>query len=435
MASVIERFAGLSRVVTIVVVLLLVAGAVFVFVDRTEDRTLTVDFPRTNSLYEGSDVKILGVAVGTVDSLEPRGKTVRAKISYPRDIALPDDVKAVIVSPAVVGDRFVQLAPAYEGGAKLANNATLGPDRTEVPVELDEVYGSLNDLSVALGPDGANKEGALSRLVDDSATQLDGQGAQLNLTLRNFGKLSQTLADNKDDLFGSVREIAEFIEMLNRNDKSVRAFFDSTAEVSGVLEGERKDLAATIKALGEALVEVRKLVRENRGELRGNVKNLKVITRVLAENEKNLSDVTVSAPTALSNLTLTYNSEYGTLDNHADVLSLLTGTVNDPKIVCDLARNLLQIPDPLTGRCNDLAGVLGGMLGAARPGSGAPAKSGGPKSDAPPKSGSTAEGEEISPELMKDLRKGLGAERTKVTSSSSPSQRTQTSLAEMLGAQ
>ena len=36
-------------------------------------KTVTADFPRTVSLYEGSDVKILGVAVGKVDTVEPVG--------------------------------------------------------------------------------------------------------------------------------------------------------------------------------------------------------------------------------------------------------------------------------------------------------------------------------------------------------------------------
>ncbi len=111
------------------------------------------------------------------------------------------------MSPSIVGDRFVQLAPAYNGGAVLKDNAFLSIDRSAVPIELDAIYQSLDDLAVALGPKGANKEGALSRFIGDSAKQLDGQGAQLNQTIQNFGKLSTTLSNNKDELFGSLREV------------------------------------------------------------------------------------------------------------------------------------------------------------------------------------------------------------------------------------
>ena len=268
MTAVMNRFSGLTKVLTAFVVLALLLAMLVVFAGGGDTRKLTVDFESTNSLYVGSDVRILGVAVGKVDKLKARGDSVRATLSYKGDVKLPDDVKAVIVSPAIVGDRFVQLTPAYSGGPVLADGARLGIDRTAVPVELDKIFQSIDDLSVALGPKGANKDGALSNIIEDSADQLNGQGAQLNQTLKNFGRLSKTLSDNKDNLFGSVREVNQFVDLLQRNDTSVRAFFDSTANVSQVLEGERKDLKGTLEALSKALIDVRTLVKENRGELR-----------------------------------------------------------------------------------------------------------------------------------------------------------------------
>src|SRR5690606_10466164 len=117
--------------------------------------------------------------------------------------------KAAVISPSIVGDRFIQLTPAWTSGPELADGARLGLDRTATPLELDEIFGSLNDLTVALGPDGANRPdasgtGALTRLLDSTARNFGGQGAQFNATLKNLGKLTQTLADNKDDLFGTV---------------------------------------------------------------------------------------------------------------------------------------------------------------------------------------------------------------------------------------
>lgn len=356
------RFAGVARILTVLIALVLVVGLVVVFGQREQKKTLTVDFAQTNSLYEGSDVRILGVAVGTVDSLTPRGETVRATISYDADVKLPADVKAVIVSPSIVGDRFVQLAPAYDGGQALASGARLGVDRTAVPVELDEIYKSLDDLSVALGPDGANRNGAVSDLVDDTAAQLDGQGAQLNETLRNFGRLSQTLSDNKDELFGSLREVDEFVELLQTNDASVRAFFDSTAQVSTVLEGEREDLQATIVALGDALVEVRRLVRDNRSELRGNVKQLATIAEVLGKHADELEEFTVSAPTALSNVALAYNGDSGTLDNKADTLALLLGPLDSLGDVGCSALGSVLTPEQAE-LCESLGGTLDGLVG------------------------------------------------------------------------
>ena len=310
--------------------LVLLAAAALVLNKGDGKHYLTVDFEQTNSVYKGSDVKILGVPVGRVEKLTPRGDVVRAKISYDGDVKLPNDVKAVVVSPSIVGDRFVQLAPAYNGGAVLKDNAFLSIDRTAVPIELDAIYQSLDDLAVALGPKGANKEGALSGFIGDSAKQLDGQGAQLNQTIQNFGKLSTTLSNNKDELFGSLREVEEFVTLLRTNDATVRSFNDSTAEVSTVLEGEREDLAATLKALSIALVDVNSLVKENRGALKDNIDNIGSLAALLAKHKADLEEITVNAPTALTNVSLAYNGPSGTLDTKNNIPEVLFGSVHNP---------------------------------------------------------------------------------------------------------
>jgi virulence factor Mce-like protein len=356
-----SRFAGLAKVLTVFVVMALIVAVVLVFTRNDTERTLTVDFPRTNSLYKGSDVRVLGVPVGEVKELKAQGDHVQVTLTYETDVRLPTDVKAVIISPAIVGDRFVQLAPAYSGGAVLPDNAKLGIDRSEVPVELDEIFKSLDDLAIALGPKGANKDGALSSLIEDSARQLDGQGQQLNETLSNFAKLSTTLSNNKEELFGSIKEIEEFVDLLNRNDSSVRSFFDSTARVSDVLEGERDDLAKTLEFLSKALIDVRRLIKDNRTTLRRNIDNLQSLAEVLARHNKDIEHTLVDAPIALGNLGLAGgSSKTGTLDARSDLAKLFESI--EPGDLAGIVCNLLgeAIP-PGEETCPGLDDLLEGL--------------------------------------------------------------------------
>lgn len=350
--SILQRFAGLSKLLTAFVVVALIAAAAFVLTGRDGTRYVNVDFTKANSLYKGSDVKILGVAVGRVDRLTPKGDVVRVRISYDGKYKLPSDVKAAIVSPSIIGDRFVQLAPVYDGGAVLPDNAVLGVERSAVPLELDEIYTSLDDLSVALGPQGANKSGSLGRFIDNQAKSLDGQGAQINETIKNFSKLSQTLSNNRDELFGSLDEVHTFVAMLKKNDASVRSFNDSTAKVSTVLEGERNDLAATLKALGLALIDVRSLLKENRTALRGDIDDLTSLSQTLADNKVSLEETIKAAPTALSNVAFTYNPKYGTLDTRSNLMEAVTGGEQDPKAM------LCAILGADASTCDTLLGAL-----------------------------------------------------------------------------
>lgn len=353
--QVLKRFAGLSKFLTAFVILALIVAAAIMLTSRDGKRFVTVDFKQANSLYKGSDVKVLGVPVGRVESMTPKGNVVRVRISYDAKYKLPNDVKAAIISPSIVGDRFVQLAPAYNGGAVLRDDAVLDIKRSAVPIELDQIYSSLNDLSVALGPDGANKNGSLSKFIDNSAKSLDGQGEQLHETIKNFSMLSQTLSNNKDALFGSLEEVETFVAMLKKNDSSVRAFNDSTAKVSTVLAGERDDLAATLKALSVALIDVHSLLKENRTALRGDIDDLTSISKVLADNKESLEETIKAAPTALSNVGFTYNAKYGTLDTRGNLLEIVTGGLKDPKLLlCSLLGE--------AGNPGDVCDTLGGIL-------------------------------------------------------------------------
>ena len=61
--------------VPLVVVAFVVASAVS-FLGGDPSKTVVAHFPRAISVYEGSDVRVLGVPVGTVTRVEPTGTDV-----------------------------------------------------------------------------------------------------------------------------------------------------------------------------------------------------------------------------------------------------------------------------------------------------------------------------------------------------------------------
>ena len=363
--SVFGRMSRLAGVVAVAIVLALVLATVWAMRPDEEQRHLTVDFPRTVSLYEGSDVRILGVPVGTVDSVTPRGEMVRVELSYDAKYDVPTDAKAVIISPAIVGDRYVQLAPAYNGGPVMPDGADLDTAQTEVPLELDQIYQSIDDLSVALGPKGANANGALSRLINTSAANLDGNGKMINQTLHDLSLLSGTLSDNKDELFGAVSQVEEFVRALKVNDGAVRAFNSSLAGVSATLAGERQDLAKAMRVLGVALHDVRGFVQDSKELIGKNVRDLVRITQVLVDQSDSLTETLEVAPLALTNLGLAGDPETGTLRDRDDLMRNITELTGNPRIaLCSL---ISQDPDG-----GQLCKRLGPVFNALEQGPGLP---------------------------------------------------------------
>jgi phospholipid/cholesterol/gamma-HCH transport system substrate-binding protein len=222
-------------------------------------------------------------------------------------------------------------------------------------LELDEIYQSIDDLSVALGPEGANANGALSRLINASAANLDGNGKMINQTLHDLSLLSGTLSDNKDELFSAVAQVEEFVHALKVNDGAVRAFNASLADVSAVLAGERHDLAEAIRVLGDALRDVRGFVQDNEELIGKNVRDLARITQVLVDQSDSLTEALEVGPLALTNLGLAGDPETGTLRDRDDVLRNVTELTGNPRIaLCSL---ISQDPDG-----GELCDALGPIL-------------------------------------------------------------------------
>ncbi len=167
--------------------ILLIAGAAFlvrqVFFGP---KTITAYFPTATAIYPGDEVRVSGVKVGTIDTIEPEGTQTKMTLKVDRDVPIPADAKAVIVAQNLVAARYVQLTPAYRSGdgPTMADGAVIPSDRTAVPVEWDEVKTQLMRLATDLGPQTGVSGTSISRFVDSAANALDGNGEKLRADAR-----------------------------------------------------------------------------------------------------------------------------------------------------------------------------------------------------------------------------------------------------------
>src|SRR5947209_8746 len=140
------------RKVTIAVVVLLLLSVVYLMWPSKAQKHATIYFPRTVHIYAGGDVDVLGIKVGSIKRVRPQGDRVRVDISYNASQRIPANASAVILTPTLVADRVVQLTPAYTGGAVMADKAVIPLQRSGIPLELDQVFQNLNELSKDVGP-------------------------------------------------------------------------------------------------------------------------------------------------------------------------------------------------------------------------------------------------------------------------------------------
>ena len=299
-------------------IVLLVAAVAWVKPDHGT-KTVSAEFSRAVSVYVGTDVRVLGVNVGKVTRITPAGAFVRVDMEYDATVSLPADAKAVVVTPTLVADRFVQLTPAYTEGAVMATGALIPLPDTGVPVELDRIYASLSDLSTALGPNGVNKDGTLNHLLATAADALDGNGALGNEALVNLAAAAKTFGDGSGDLFETVEQLALFTETLAKNDALVRQFITNLAGVSAQLAGERVEIQEAVASVARAVGTVRVFVKDNRAALVQTVKQLTRVTSTVASERKSLDDALRTGPTAIGNLALAFNNATSTIGSRISI--------------------------------------------------------------------------------------------------------------------
>lgn len=319
----------------------LLAAAAYVVGPAQRSYSITGYFASAVGLYPGDEVRVVGVPVGRVRSIEPHPDNVKITMTVDKSVPLPADVRALLMAPNIVSARVIQLAPAYTDGQKLADGAVLGQDRTAVPVEWDEVKQELTQLSAQLGPGQGKLNGALSTLVNQAAETFDGNGDSFRNALRELSTTAGRLGDSRTDLFGTVKNLQVLVDALSHSNEQMVQFTDHVAAVSGVLADSSADLNITLGTLSQALRDVRGFLHDNNDALITQVNKLSEFTKMLSDQSENLEQVLHISPHGLVNFYNIYNPAQGSLSG----LLSLPDFANPVQFICGGVFDVGSVPD------------------------------------------------------------------------------------------
>lgn len=284
MIAAVRQHVTLSRLAGLVTALALVATGCAVLASD-DPYEIEVEFARTFNLFPGSPVRVLGVEVGTVRDLavQPGDESVTATLVIDPDVELPADAGALIVPESLLGERYVQIEPAYTGGETLAAGATIPRDRTSVPYEFDEVLDNLNQFVSGLEPS------EVGRFVANVADVLDGNGESLGRTIDNARTAIGVLRENDEEIVALASRLADLNETLATRDEEIGAILDDWNTVATAIVEERGDVSAALDGLVRLTAELGDLLGDHRGDLQRDVETLTRVGRTANRNLDQLS--------------------------------------------------------------------------------------------------------------------------------------------------
>lgn len=284
------KMPALSRASVIIGALVIVLALVAAFAGwqlykKLTTNTVVAYFTDTLALYPGDKVQIMGVRVGTIDKIEPAGEKMKVTFSYESKYKVPANATASILNPSLVASRTIQLAPPYTGGPVMEDNAVIPIDRTQVPVEYDELRDSLDRILTDLGPTKDQPKGPFGDVIESFADGLSGKGKQINTTLNSLSEALTTLNEGRGDFFSVVKSLAMFVNALYRSDQQFVALNSDLAQFTNSFTNTDRELATALQDLNQLLTTTRGFLDQNSEVLTHDINNLADVTNAILQPE------------------------------------------------------------------------------------------------------------------------------------------------------
>ncbi|MCC3318189.1 MCE family protein [Nocardia africana] len=314
---------------------------------------ITADFRNIAGVFEGNPITVLGLEVGKVDKIIPKGEFVEVHMTVNHDVDIPKNVTAAIVSPSIVTNRHIELTPRYTGGPKLPDNTHLTVQQTRTPVELDTMIKTIDQFTAALKPAPGQSQGPLSgTLLYD---MVNGQGERIRDTLNALSGALKVGVDNKDAISTIIIKLNELTSMLADNDQSVREFSNKVTQMSSLLAEQAPGLQATLDQLNDFLSNTSGVFSQYQSQLSESLTGLTKVTDQLRQNAAGVVETVDVAPLLLQNLDRSMDRNRGFVRLHAVIGTALSGEI--VSLFCE--RIQMRADGCRTGKIEDFGPDLG----------------------------------------------------------------------------
>ena len=244
-----------------------------------ETREYKARFSEVSGLQPGDDVRVAGVQVGKVRSVEvdpATGNTALVGFTVRADQPLRSNATLVMRYQNLLGQKYLSLMQPKQLGAVMPENATVPIDRTSNGFDLTELLNGFRPLFEVLKPADVNK------LTTSVIKVLQGEGETVADLLNQTAQLTNYLAD-RDRLFGAVFDnLTPVLTDLAGQGDELRDTVQALSEFMDGLAEERESFGDSISAMSESVDATDKLVSDLRAPVRTNVQKTKALLRMYA---------------------------------------------------------------------------------------------------------------------------------------------------------
>lgn len=257
--------------------------------------TYYASFDEAGGLKVKDEVRIAGVRVGQVTSMELDGNSVKVGFKIKTDTEFGDATRADIKVKTILGSMFLSLTPG--GAGQLAEGTTIPTERTSSPYDVVEAFTGLAETSADIDTD--QLAGALTTLADltrntpeEFRSALAGVSAlskvvasrdeEINSLLKNLDRVSTVLDSRDEDIVALMADADTLFKALLQRKAQIHRLLVSTSTLSKTLTGLIRESRADLKPALDQLDSVLQVIKKNENNLEDSIKTMAPFYRVFA---------------------------------------------------------------------------------------------------------------------------------------------------------
>ena len=198
--------------------------------------------------------------------------------------------RGVIRYKNLIGQRFVEITEGTGPSRRLEDHGTIPVTQTEPALDLDELYNGFAPLFEGLEPTQINDlSGSIIKV-------LQGQSGAVTTLLTQISSVTRTLAD-RDAVIGQlITNLNSVLDTVNSRSNQVS---DLVVQLQTLVSGLAKDR----EPIGKSLVQLDRLtgtvtdvLRDVRPELRGNIREIDRLSRVINADKPQVNSLLQKLP-------------------------------------------------------------------------------------------------------------------------------------------
>ena len=241
-------------------------------------------FEQVGDLVKNSNVQSSDVVVGSVKDIQLEGWDAQVTMCLNAGEQVPADVRAVIRTTSLLGEKFVDLQPQSLTGPYLEDGDIISIDQTGKSVELEEVFGQ---LSTILGTGELEK---LNQFTSSQAKILKGNVGELRTVLSRLREFTDTLNGRRGQIAASIDNLDAVARTILGDSPVLTRFLRTFAGSSSVLADQKDALTNLLVSLDRFSKVAVQLLNATEAGLNEQFSKLRPVLRTVVENSQNLTD-------------------------------------------------------------------------------------------------------------------------------------------------